>query len=47
MIVSNAIVPPLNNPQAEQALTRGVSDIFKGKVVVGNDGMRFDLPPRN
>lgn len=46
-LVFTHIVPPPNNPQVEQALTRGVSDIFKGKVVVGNDGMRFDLPPRN
>ena len=34
-------------PQTEPAFTRGVSEIFKGKVVIGNDGMRFDLPPRN
>ena len=46
-LVFTHIVPPPNNPQIEQALTRGVSDVFKGKVVVGNDGMRFALPPRN
>ena len=34
-------------PQTEPVFTRGVSEIFKGKVVIGNDGMRFDLPPRN
>jgi hypothetical protein len=31
----------------EQAFTRGVADVFKGKVVIGKDGMRFDLAPRN
>ena len=46
-LVFTHIVPPPNSPQIEQALTRGVSDVFKGKVVVGNDGMRFALPPRN
>ncbi len=38
---------PVPNPQTESAFTRGVSDIFKGKVVIGTDGMRFDLPPHN
>lgn len=46
-LVFTHIVPPPTNPQIEQALTRGVSDVFKGKVVIGNDGMRFDLPPKN
>ena len=46
-LVFTHIVPPPNSPQIEQALTRGVSDVFKGKVVVGNDGMHFALPPRN
>ena len=46
-LVFTHIVPPPANPQVEQALTRGVADVYKGKVVVGNDGMRFDLPPKN
>lgn len=46
-LVFTHIVPPPNSPQIEQALTRPVSEVFKGKVVVGNDGMRFALPPRN
>jgi ribonuclease Z len=46
-LVFTHMVPPPNTPQIEQAFTRGVSDIFKGKVVIGTDGMRFDLPPRN
>lgn len=46
-LVFTHMVPPPNSPQIEQAFLRGVSDIFKGKVVIGTDGMRFDLPPRN
>ena len=46
-LVFTHMVPPPNSPQIEQAFTRGVSDIFKGKVVLGTDGMRFDLSPRN
>jgi len=46
-LVFTHIIPSPNNPQIEQALTRGVSDVFNGKVVLGNDGMRFDLPPRD
>lgn len=46
-LVFTHMVPPPNSPQIEQAFVRGVSDIFKGKVVLGTDGMRFDLPPRN
>ena len=46
-LVFTHMVPPPNSAQIEQAFTRGVSDIFKRKVVLGTDGMRFDLPPRN
>jgi ribonuclease Z len=46
-LVFTHMVPPPNTPQIEQAFLRGVSDVFKGKVVLGTDGMRFDLPPRN
>jgi ribonuclease Z len=46
-LVFTHMVPPPNSPQIEQAFTRGVSEIFKGKVVLGTDGMRFDLPARN
>ena len=37
---------PVPNAQTEPAFTRGVSEIFKGKVVLGTDGMRFDLPAK-
>jgi ribonuclease Z len=46
-LVFTHMVPPPNSPQIEQAFLRGVSDVFKGKVVLGTDGMRFDFPPRN
>lgn len=45
-LVFTHMVPPPNSPQIEQAFLRGVSDIFKGRVVLGTDGIRFDLPPR-
>jgi ribonuclease Z len=46
-LVFTHMVPPPVSPQIEQAFLPGVSDVFKGKVVLGTDGMRFDLPPRN
>jgi len=46
-LVFTHLVPAPNTPQIEQAFTRGVSDIFKGKLVLATEGMRFDLPPRN
>jgi ribonuclease Z len=46
-LVFTHMVPPPTTPQIEQAFLRGVSDIFKGKVVIGTDGMRFDLRPHN
>jgi ribonuclease Z len=46
-LVFTHMVPPPTTPQIEQAFLRGVSDVFKGKVVIGTDGMRFDLTARN
>jgi len=46
-LVFTQMVPRPSSPQIEQAFLRGVSDIFKGKVVLETDGTRFDLPPRN
>lgn len=46
-LVFTHMVPPLNLPVTEQMFLRGVADIFKGKVVIAKDGMRFDLPARN
>jgi ribonuclease Z len=40
------LVPAPNTPQIEAAFTRSVSDAFKGQVVIGKDGLRFDLPAK-
>ena len=45
-LIFTHLVPAPNNPLIEQAFTRGVSDVFKGTVVLGKDGLRFDLAPR-
>ncbi len=46
-LVFTHMVPPLNPPVTEQMFLRGVADIFKGKVVLAKDGMRFDLTAKN
>jgi ribonuclease Z len=46
-LVFTHLVPPPATPMIEQAFTRGLAEIFKGKVVIGKDGMRFDLAPKN
>ncbi len=46
-LVFTHMVPPLNPPVTEQMFLRGVADVFKGKVVLAKDGLRFDLPARN
>lgn len=46
-LVFTHMVPPLNPPVTEQMFLRGVADIFKGKVVLAKDGMRFDLSAKN
>jgi ribonuclease Z len=46
-LVFTHVVPPPNAPMIEQALLRGVADVFKGKVVIAKDGLRFDLAPKN
>ena len=45
-LVFTHMVPPPVNPAIEQAFLRGVSDIYKGKVVLAKDGLRFDLVPK-
>ncbi len=45
-LVFTHLVPAPNTPQIEGAFTRGVSDVFKGQVVIGKDGLRFDLPAK-
>ena len=43
-LVFTHMVPPLNLPVTEQMFLRGVAGVFKGKVVLAKDGLRFDLP---
>jgi ribonuclease Z len=43
-LVFTHMVPAPVTPQIEQVFLNGVADVFKGKVVLGKDGMRFDLP---
>lgn len=45
-LVFTHLVPPPTTPLVEQAFTQGVSELFKGKVVLGKDGLRFDLTPK-
>lgn len=45
-LVFTHMVPVPNSPPVEQAFMRGVGDVFKGKVVIAKDGVRFDLLPR-
>ncbi|MDX2034983.1 MAG: MBL fold metallo-hydrolase [Blastocatellia bacterium] len=45
-LVFTHMVPAPNAPMIEQAFMRGVSDRFKGAVVLARDGQRFDLPPK-
>jgi ribonuclease Z len=40
-------VPPPSNFIARRLFVAGVSDVFAGKVIVGEDGMRFDLAPQS
>lgn len=46
-LVFTHMVPPINPPVTEQMFLRGVEGVFKGKVVIAKDGLRFDLPARN
>jgi ribonuclease Z len=45
-LVFTHLVPPPTSPLVEQAFTQGISERFKGKVVLGKDGLRFDLTPK-
>lgn len=43
-LIFTHMVPPLNPLVTEQMFLRGVAEIFKGKVILAKDGLRFDLP---
>ncbi len=45
-IVFVHIVPPLTNKLAEQTYLKGVSDVFDGEIVLGEDNMKFRLDPK-
>jgi ribonuclease Z len=40
------IVPPITNFIAKNVFLNGVSDVYDGDVVMGEDGMHFDLDPK-
>jgi ribonuclease Z len=45
-LVFNHIVPPVENWFIKRMFLDGVDDIFKGKVIMGEDGMSFSLDPK-
>jgi ribonuclease Z len=45
-IVYVHIVPPLSNKLAEKTYLKGVSDVFDGEIVMGEDNMKFRLDPK-
>ena len=45
-IVYVHIVPPLPNKLAEKTYLKGVSDVFAGEIVLGEDNMKFRLDPK-
>ena len=46
MLVLNHITPPVTNFIAKQAFMDGVSNVYKGDIVLGEDGMIFTLDPK-
>jgi ribonuclease Z len=40
------ITPPVTNFIVKRVFMEGISDVYKGKVVLGEDGMIFDLDPK-
>jgi len=40
------ITPPITNKLTEELYLKGVSDIFGGEIVLGNDRMKFKLKPK-
>ena len=46
-LVFNHIVPPVTNVFARMMFLDGVAETYEGEAVLGEDGMRFDLDPKN
>ncbi|MBW1864005.1 MAG: hypothetical protein JRJ02_16860 [Deltaproteobacteria bacterium] len=40
------ITPPINNFILKRMFLDGVKDVYDGDIVLGEDGMRFDLEPK-
>jgi ribonuclease Z len=47
MLVFTHMVPPPSNFLTRRMFLAGVADVFPGTIVLGEDGMRFDLPPKS
>ncbi len=45
-LVLNHITPPVTNFFAKQAFMDGVSAVYKGEIILGEDGMTFALDPK-
>lgn len=44
-LVLTHLIPAPDNPMIKQMFALGLDQIFQGEIVVGEDGMRFDLVP--
>jgi len=40
------VAPPVTNFIVKKTFMEGIRDIYKGRVVLGEDGMIFDLDPK-
>ncbi len=45
-LVFNHIIPPPPNLLIKKIFLKGVKDVYDGKVILGEDGMRFTLAPK-
>ncbi len=45
-LVFNHVVPPIINRIAKSIFLSGVKDVYDGEVILGEDGMRFSLAPK-
>jgi ribonuclease Z len=45
-LVLNHITPPVTNFFAKRMFMEGTHEVFAGEIVLGEDGMSFDLDPK-
>ena len=45
-LVLNHIIPPLPNVITEKIFVLGMDDIFDGEIILAEDGMRLQMPPK-